>query len=126
MVGSIAFSTTTTSGDGSAVGSADGLTSESSAKWKLKFSLVIGIVHRVKLPDCWSTIDSLLVISCDVDVDGFGVDGADGVDVPDVDAVADEHGTPSFTILTIPLRPQVNTQFQIQTQYKQKNNDDGR
>lgn len=53
--------------------------------------------------------DSLLVtvvISCDVDVDidGFGVDGADGVDVPDVDAVADVQGTPSFTIL-IPLRP---------------------
>lgn len=74
----------------------------------------------MKLPDCWSTIDSLLVISCDVDVDGFGVDGADGVDVPDVDAVADEHGTPSFTIFTTPLRPQVNTQFQIQTQNKQK------
>lgn len=64
------------------------------------------IIHRLKLPDCRSTIDSLLVISCDVDVDvdGFGVDGADGVDVPDVDAVADEHGTPSFIILP-PLRP---------------------
>lgn len=50
-------------------------------------------------------IDSLLVISCDVDVDGFGVDGADGVDVPDGDAVAgDEHGTP-FSMILIPLRP---------------------
>lgn len=58
----------------------------------------------MKLPNCLVKNDSLLVISCDVDVDGFGVDGADGVDVPDVDAVADVQGIPSFIILT-PLRP---------------------
>lgn len=45
-------------------------------------------------------------LSCVVDVVGFGVDGADGVDVPDVDAVAEVHGVwaPSFMPLP-PLRP---------------------
>lgn len=45
-------------------------------------------------------------LSSDVDVVGFGVDGADGVDVPDVDAVAEVHGVwaPSFMPLP-PLRP---------------------
>lgn len=32
------------------------------------------------------------LLSCVADVDGFGVDGAEGVDVPDVDAVAEVHG----------------------------------
>lgn len=32
------------------------------------------------------------ILSCVVDVDGFGVDGAEGVDVPDVDAVAEVLG----------------------------------
>lgn len=46
---------------------------------------------------------ALLLPSC-VDVDGFGVEGADGVDVPDVEAVAGLPFSPSFTFLP-PARP---------------------
>lgn len=46
------------------------------------------------------------LLSCEVDVDGFGVDGADGVDVPDVDAVADVHGVCGPSLIPLPpLRP---------------------
>lgn len=68
-----------------------------------KFTIKFQLNHISKI---FSKNDSLLVtvISCDDD-DGFGVEGADGVDVPDVDAVADVHGTPSFKIILPPLRP---------------------
>lgn len=50
--------------------------------------------------------------SCEAEVDGFGVDGADGVDVPDVEA-----GLPfshSLPIILPPARPWIKYKFQIQ------------